>query len=387
MSIKTNFFIQKISSNINLPIIFTIAIFINTTVMAMRSPAVHVSQDGSLITYVVANDNKNTSDLFISYDEGKSFTSTKHLTDVALYTISNLSNNFKVLYAGGFENSVQIDLSNSSQTNVDYLSDKYENFSYSDLHTSYSLDDNTILLGGHDSDNNNSWLFIGNKDKNSDNNELIWHDYALDKCSQDGAGTYNINAITGNANNIFIASENFDENSKGLCTSKDLGKSWNMVDNFPDPHASAVFSIKNSGIIYGAGFSKDEHDNPLSELYISNDNGLTWNKNNFSNVAEQSYINEITGNENGSNIYIATDSNGLWHTQDNAKTWEEIYFSDHKNYSIKHISCSKDAKLIVVSGYIYDKNQLNNKNITNSASNNVLWISNDFGKNWHMQAI
>lgn len=387
MSIKTNFFIQKFSSNIYLSIVFTIAIFINANAMAMRTPAVHVSQDGSLITYVVSNDNKNTSDLFISYDEGKSFSSTKHLTDVALYTISNLSNNFKILYAGGFENSVQIDFSNSSQTTVDYLSDKYENFSYADLHTSYNLDDNTILLGGHDSDNNNSWLFVGNKDKNSHNNELIWHDYALDKCSQDGAGTYNINSIAGNANNIFIASENFDENSKGLCTSKDLGKSWNMVDNFPDPHASAVFAIKNSGIIYGAGFSKDEHDNPVSELYISNDNGLTWNQSSFSNFSEQSYINEIIGNENGSNIYIATDSNGLWHTQNNGKTWEKIYFSDHKNYSIKHISSSKDAKIIVVSGYVYDKNQLNNKNTTNSANNNILWISNDFGKNWHMQTI
>ena len=113
------------------------------------------------------------------------------------------------------------------------LGESYENFNYANIEAINAIPDkNIMLLGGDDADDDGAWLFLGNDNSQHKTN---WIEPHLNACTPDNIGPANINSMATSEMGIYLGVSNFyDPHASGICTSNDLGKTWDSLNNFPE---------------------------------------------------------------------------------------------------------------------------------------------------------
>lgn len=153
------------------------------------------------------------------------------------------------------------------------------------------------------------------------------------------------------------------------------------------PSLNIVKKVKIGDLTYAATADKG--------LAISKDNGISWKTYTIGNGLGSNHINDVTANQNGDKIYVATD-NGLAISNDFGATWKNYNkLSSLGSNLIKAIAISSDGTHLYVAttdqGLIYSADSGNSwknlhpvKNITALSLNNdatKLMITFDDGKN------
>ena len=277
-------------------------------------------------------------------------------------SVYGLANN--TLYFGGYEQSYV------KQSNLAFkdLSEENQDFSYANISAISAFGDgNTILMGGDDSDDDGAWLFLGKKNVN----ETTWSEPRLNTCTPDNIGPANINGIAVDDKTVYLGISNFnDPHASGICTSQDYGRTWNWLENFPEPNASTIFSSSKGEIIYASGFEYDDNQKQdaakFEHLFSSIDGGKTWNAINFAEKSSDYYINAIAGSRDGSIIYAGSAA-GLW--INNNGIWQEAKYPKEMPHMIDALATSADGKIVAAACH----------GVSGHAS---IWISQDVGQTW-----
>jgi len=122
-----------------------------------------------------------------------------------------------------------------------------------------------------------------------------------------GAGLPNVGAgLSVVGNNVFAATD------KGVYNSTDNGAHW-AKDNALPNNTNISWLMFNAGSMFAV---------TPSALFISTDNGASWNRAPLNPSVDSININTIVAN--GNNIYVGTDSFGVYGSNDNGKTWKTL---------------------------------------------------------------
>ncbi len=151
-------------------------------------------------------------------------------------------------------------------------------------------------------------------------------------------GVLDINIDTKNTDNIYVTT-----NINGSFKSTDGGQSWQKMNGFPDIGAYDIeIDHQNQNVLFAAGrggslpdwFTQMSGDNPTgivftdtSGIYMSTDNGLTWN----SLLTTHGSCRTIRQHPTNSNLLYAIDTkDGLMMSNNGGEEWQNIELNNNQ---------------------------------------------------------